>query len=117
MISAGPYKINLWTYDEMYTDENGNTKYYIPFDQVVVLPSEGVQFEMVHAGVPAIIRDRNNAEFSQYIASMESKYWMNNYIDDRAKAHIFELYSAPLAVPVTIDMIYTMKVLTSQVTG
>lgn len=116
-IVAGGYTLNVWTYDETYEDKSGNTQYYWPRDYAVMVPERGTDFVMAHAGVPAIIADQGNAEFSQYIASMEAMYWVNNFIDMNRKAHIFELYSAPLAIPVTVDMIYTMKVLSGTTEG
>jgi hypothetical protein len=72
---------------------------------------------MAHAGVPAIITDRRRAEYPQFIANQAAEYYLNNYIDMKRKSHTFEICSAPLAVPVTVDMIYTMQVLTENVVG
>jgi len=111
-IAAGSYIFYLWTYDEMYQDKNGDYQYYWPRKQAFVVPTRGTQFVLAHAGVPAIIRDTGNAEFNQFIVNQESEYYLNNYIDERGKSHTFEIYSAPLTVPVTVDMIYTMEILT-----
>jgi len=116
-ISAGPYIFNLWTYDEVYTDSTGTTQYYWPRTHAVVLPTAGAELVLAHAGVPAIITDKARAEYPQFIANQAAEYYLNNYIDQKRKSHTFEIYSAPLAVPVTVDMIYTMQVLTDSVVG
>jgi len=112
-ISAGAYIFNIWTYDEVYkaAGSGGVITRYLPSDTAFMAPVNGTRFELAHAGIPAIIRDTTNAEFSEYIAQQASEYWINNYIDYKAKSHTFEIMSAPLAVPVTVDMIYTMTVL------
>jgi len=111
-ISAGAYIFNVWTYDEVYEAANtGVITRYWPEDMAFIVPTAGTRFELVHAGVPAIIRDMARAEFPEYITNQASEYWVNNYIDAKAKSHTFEIMSAPLAIPVTVDMIYTMTVI------
>jgi hypothetical protein len=110
-ITAGSFIFNVWTYDEGYEADNGTWTPYLNPKNAIVLPVRGHRLIMAHAGVPAIIRDTKNAEFNQFIASVASEYYLNNYIDNVGKAHIFEIYSAPLAVPVTVDMIYTTQIL------
>jgi hypothetical protein len=110
-VSGGAYVYHFWTYDEIYEDSTGTVQRYFPEDKAFVVPVQGTRFELAHAAVPAILKDVTNAEFNEYIGSIAAEYYINNYIDPKAKAHIFEMYSAPLAIPVTVDMIYTMKVL------
>jgi len=110
-ISAGAYIFNIWTYDEIYKNASGTITRYLPTTCAFMVPVSGTRFELSHAGIPAIIKDKKNAEFGEYIAQQASEYWVNNYIDKKAKSHTFELMSAPLPVPVTVDMIYTMTVL------
>lgn len=110
-ISAGAYIFNVWTYDETYENEDGTRERYIDENNAIILPVDGTRFEIAHAGIPAIIRDKSKAEFSSYIVQKAAKYWFNNWIDEKAKAHIFEVFSAPLSIPVTVDMIFTLKVL------
>jgi hypothetical protein len=110
-INAGAYTFNIWTYDEVYeASGSGTVTRYWNDKKAFVTPVNGTKFNLAHAGVPAILADTRNAEYSQYIANIATDYYLNNYIDPKRKAHIFEIYSAPLAVPVTVDMIYTMQV-------
>ena len=111
-ITAGAYTINVWTYDQVYeAGSAGTITKYFDATKAFMVPVMGTRFELAHAGIPAIIRDTANAEFGSMIVSQAAEYWLNNYIDPKGKAHIFEIMSAPLAIPVTVDMIYTMKVL------
>lgn len=111
-IFAGAYTFNVWTYDEIYqASGTGTITRYMDENIAFITPSMGTRFTLSHAGVPAIITDKTKAEFGSMIVSQEAEYWLNNFIDPKRKAHIFEIYSAPLAVPVTVDMIYTMQVL------
>jgi hypothetical protein len=111
-ISAGAYQFNVWTYDEVY--ETGPSKTitrYWPANKVVMTPEMGTRFTLAHAGVPAIMRDVRNAEFPEFIQQQSAEYWINNYIDPKGKSHTFEILSAAVAIPVTVDMIYTMQAL------
>lgn len=111
-IIAGAYKFNVWTYDEVYQAAGtGTITRYLSEEQAIVTPVAGTRFDLAHAGVPAIIRDTRNAEFPEYIKNVAAEYYFNNYIDKTGKSHTFEIMSAPLAIPVSVDMIYTMQVL------
>lgn len=116
-VSAGPYKIHLWSYPEYYDDANGTSTPYIDNDYYYLLPVNSGKFIMSYAGVPAIIRDTRNAEFPAFIRSMESDYYINNYIDPQGKKHVFEILSAGLAIPVSVDRIYSSKVTGTEVQG
>jgi hypothetical protein len=110
-ITAGAYIFNVWTYDEGYETDAGVFTRYTNAKKAIIVPTQGTRLFMSHAGIPAIMRDVRNAEFPEYIQDIAGEYYLNNYIDPRAKAHWFEVCSAPLAVPVTVDMIYTMQIL------
>lgn len=110
-IDAGQFKVNVFVYDEVYDTEAAAANRYLSEDVTIFLPVTGHQLVMAHGGVPAIIRDVQNAEFPEWIMNMEGAYWVNNYIDPRGKAHIFEIMSAPVPIPVTVDMIYTLTTL------
>ena len=111
-ISAGAYQFNVWTYDEIFeTGVNRTITRYWPVNKVAMTPESGTRFTLAHAGVPAIMRDVSNAEFPEFIQQQSAEYWINNYIDAKAKSHTFEILSAAVAIPVTVDMIYTMKAL------
>jgi hypothetical protein len=116
-LSAGVYKINLWSYPEFYDNSAGVSTAYINTDYVYMIPVRSAKLIFSFAGVPAIIRDVRNAEFPEFIGQVEADYYINNYIDAKGKKHVFEILSAGLAVPVSIDRIYSMKVTGTEVVG
>ena len=110
-ITAGAYLFNIWSYDEIYQDSDEVYHRYLDQDTAFMTPVSGTRFELSHAGVPAIMRDKSKAEFGKYIAQVAGEYWMYDRVDEANFAHEFGVMSAPLAIPVTVDMIYTMTVL------
>ena len=102
--------VDLWTYEDTYENADGTHSEYITDNNVVLLPRDFVG-KHAHAGVPAIIRDRGNAEFPEWIRQVAAEFYINNYVDPKAAAHMFEIMSAPLAIPFSVDRIWTAKVL------
>lgn len=108
-LSTSNGNVDLWTYDDFYESSPGVFTEYIDPKNTVLLPRDFVGTTS-YAGVPAIKRDKDNAEFPEYIQQMEAEFYMNNYVDPKKKAHWFELCSAPLPVPVSVDRLYTLQV-------
>lgn len=109
-VGTADYALNIWTYNEFYELANGTKARYIGEKNVILIP-EDFRGKTAFAGLPAIVRDTQNAEFSEFISPVEAEFYLNNWLDYGKKAHWFELASAPLAIPVSIDRIYTMQVL------
>lgn len=108
-ITAGSYRFRLWAYPQVY--EVGSVKTpYIDNNKVVVLPPNP-NFTLAYAGVPHIIRDVRNAEFPEFITMQPGQFHIGNYVDMPSETHIFDVKSAPVAIPVAIDQIYTIQVL------
>lgn len=116
-LSAGPYKVHLWAYPEYYDNSAGTATPYVNVDYVFLIPKTTGKFILSYASVPAIVRDTTNAEFPEFIRQMESDYYINNYIDPVGKKHVFEILSAGLAIPVSVDRIYSMKVTDTAIQG
>jgi hypothetical protein len=110
MISCGPYKVHLWSYPQFYDNASGTSTPYINDDYYYLLPKNSGRFVFSFASVPKLIRDVRNAEYPEIIGQVEADYVINNYIDPFKKKHIFEIMSAGLGVPVSIDRIYSSKV-------
>lgn len=108
-IGTADYTVNLWTYNEVYENSAGTKVRYLDINKVIILPEDFVG-KQAFAGIPAIMRDKNNAEFPEWISPVEAEFYINNYIDPFKKAHWFEIASAPLAIPVSVDRIYTLQV-------
>ncbi|MES2287261.1 MAG: major capsid protein [Bacteroidota bacterium] len=104
-VAAGDFIINIWTYNEFYTDENGAKQTYLDTNTVVMVPDD---FEGItqHAGVPAIMGDDATGK---YIAPMEGEYYTRDVIDEIKMTWDFIIASAPLVIPVSVDRIYTIK--------
>lgn len=116
-ISCGVYKVNLWSYPEFYDNTSGVSTPYISANNVYIMPVRSAKLLLSYAGIPAIIRDTRNAEFPEFIGQVESDYYINNYIDAKGKKHVFEILSAGLAVPVSVDRIYTLTPVGTEIVG
>jgi len=102
-------KVNVWTYDDFFENPDGSYSEYIDADKVILLPQDFVA-RTSYAGVPKILRDKANAEFSKFIMQTKGKYCVTNYVDDEVMAHWFRIFSAPLAIPVSVDRVYTIQI-------
>ena len=109
-VAGGDFVINLWTYNEKYTDENGATKYYMEEENVVVLPSDFMG-KTVFGGLPYMQNLSINGVTEKVPQVKEAQFLLRGYSDEKTISSTLELTSAPLVVPFTIDKIYTMKVL------
>lgn len=111
-LSANSYKFHLYTYPEYYdsgTNPQSQThNRYWPTNKVLVMPYSGSVLRTKFAGIPALYR--GNDSMPEYYRYVDEKYLMNNYIDQLNRSHNFEILSAPLAVPESIDQIYTIQV-------
>jgi len=110
-ISFGAYVGYIWTYDEVYETSAGVITRYWDEDSLFMVPVTGTRFRMAHGGFPQIMGNPAQTEGNpQFITYQAGEYGFNNYITEDKTSHIFEIKSAPLAVPVTVDMIYTATV-------
>jgi hypothetical protein len=109
-VSVYDFVVNIWTYSDTYEEIGGAKTPYIDVKNVVLI-AEDFEARTAFAGVPAIIRDLSNAEYPEYIQQQEAEFYINNYVDPTKKAHMFDIGSAPLAIPVSIDRVYTVQVL------
>lgn len=100
-VSAGAYRFDLWSYPEVYDNASGVSTQYVEEEKVILLP-ETPRFTMAFAAVPRLVGDGAQPLKGQYV--------LGDYIDQRNSAHIFDIKSAGVAVPVAVDQIYTMKV-------
>lgn len=110
-IPIGPYKVNLWSYLGHYTDENGNDTDYIDPKNVIVI-AKSANIKMSFGAVPRVLTDNGIMQNQQFANVLEGgKYFLNNFVKQEVSSHIFEIKSAGVAVPVTIDHFATLKVL------
>jgi len=103
-MASEDYIMNIWTYNQFYTETvGGETKYYLDPKNVVLLPND-FKGQQSFGAVPAMTPDG-----TPY--AKEADFYTYSYVDQKAKAKMFEISSAPLAIPYEIDKIYTIKAL------
>jgi hypothetical protein len=100
-VTAGDYKVNLWTYPEIYENSAGTAIPYIDTDKVIMLP-ETPMFKFGFAAVPQLVTQGGGVK--------KGKFIFDDFVDDRKKTHEFDIQSAGLPIPTAVDQIYTVKV-------
>lgn len=108
-IAVGSYRLNIWTYPQTYTNAAGSDVDYMNPKKVIILPIVP-RFKLAFGSVPQIVKDIKNSEYQQFISQGKGAYILGNYIDTAKKAHIFDVSSAGIVVPVAIDTIHTTQV-------
>lgn len=109
-VDAGDFVVNLWTYNESYTDANGVRQHYLKRENVVILPSD-FQGKTVFGGLPYMRQTTVGGATVKVPGVMEADFLLRGYDDEKTISATLELTSAPLVIPFTIDKVYTMKVL------
>lgn len=109
-LATGDFVVNLWTYNEKYTDAAGATKYYLSRENVVVIPSD-FEGKTVFGGLPYMRQTTVSGATVKVPGVMEADFLLRAYDDEKTISSTLELTSAPIAIPFTIDKVYTMKVL------
>jgi len=102
---TGDYLFNLWTYNAWYKNSSDQIVKYIATNNVVMVPDD-FEGKTAYAAVPQVMGDPNTG---QYIAPIEGDFFFHDLIDPEKKTWDFVVESAPLAVPVSIDRIYTIQ--------
>jgi hypothetical protein len=111
VIPIGPYIANIWSYNETYTNAAGISTEYLDPKKVVIV-AESFKGFMSFAAVPRVLTDNGilqNANFSQSLDN--GAYLLNNYVKPEVSSHVFEIKSAGLAVPLSIDHFSCLTVL------
>jgi hypothetical protein len=109
-VAAGDFVVNLWTYNEKYTDANGLTQYYLSEKNVIMLPND-FQGKTVFGGLPYMRSASVGGQDIKIPGVFEAEYLLRGYDDEKTISSTLELTSAPLVIPFTVDKIYTLKVL------
>lgn len=101
-LTAGTNKINVWSYPEFYDDAAGVSTPYIDDTNVILIPVKP-RFKLGFAAVPQLLKAAGQK-------IVKGAYLFGEYLDERNTAHIMDVKSAGVAIPVAVDQIYTMKV-------
>jgi hypothetical protein len=99
-LTCGSYKVQLWAYPQYYDNAAGVSTPYLNEQKVTLIPV-APKFKIAYAAVPQLLTPST--------PPFIGKYKINEYIDQRGKARIVDIESAPLAIPTAIDTIYTLK--------
>lgn len=109
IISAGPYKVRLWSYPEYYDAPQGTTPetyvqtQYVDPKKFILVP-ENPKFVLGYAAVPQVMPEGG-------VMPVQGAYVFDEEIDRWEMTHKRRVRTAPLAIPVAIDTIYTAKVI------
>lgn len=106
--SGEDYRFNIWSYPQYYDAAGGTRTPYIDANKVIILPVAGAEFVFSFAGVPFVV-PTNNPVMPEVIQRFEGDYLLYSTVDDRTDKHEFGVKSAGLAVPVSVDQIYTLQ--------
>lgn len=101
-LTAGDYKINLWTYSETYEDASGNNVPYVDPKKVIMI-LETPRFRLAYARVPQLITPQNPTV-------VDAKFVFGEYADPKHHTYEWDVRSCPIAIPTAVDQIYTMQV-------
>ncbi|HXP52183.1 MAG TPA: major capsid protein [Bacteroidia bacterium] len=101
-VTCGSWRVNLWSYPQYYTLADGVTQVsYLDSKKIILIP-EQPHYKMGFATCPQIITPGQTPVVTDFM--------FGEYIDQRAKAHIFDVESAAVAIPTAVDTIWTAKV-------
>jgi len=99
-ITAGPYRVRLWSYPESYTNASGVMVPYMTPEYGILLP-EKPHFKMAYAAVPQLV----DPQAGPYVG----KYKMYEFTDQRKAIHSIGLKSAGVPITTAIDQVVTFK--------
>lgn len=102
-LSAGTFIVNIWSYNDIYETSNGTKTPYLNPKNVIVLPNTDTAFVHGFAAVPQLL-DGGGAQ------NVKGAYKFGEFVDKRKKTHEYDVESAGLMIPVSVDQIYTLKV-------
>jgi hypothetical protein len=110
-IPIGQYIINIWSYAEYYDDATGRNNQFLD-PKKVVLVAKSFQGNLAFGAVPRILTENGmlgNQQFNQIVEA--GAFLMTTFPKPEVSAQVFEMKSAGLAVPTTIDHFACLTVL------
>ncbi len=96
--------IDLWTYHGHYNNSDGSKSNYVDSNSVILLPRDFVG-KTAYAGIPGMTDD------SKFSSVKEAEFHIDDFIDKKYRAHWFRIASAPLVVPISVDRVWTARVI------
>lgn len=105
-LTTDNYAFNVWTYPEYYQDPI--TKALIPYvnpKKAIVLP-ENATFFTAFGAVPQVVTNQGGG---QLIVPQQGEYIFTDNVDIDARAHYYNVESAPLPALDAVDRVYTIQ--------
>lgn len=106
-VAAGPYAFRIWTYPEYYDTELTENIPYMNDKKIVIMP-ENPKFTLGFGAVPQLMGKKSDVGAG--LTSKRGAYLVGEYLDERNTAHVIDIKSAGIAIPVSVDQLYTAKV-------
>ncbi len=104
-VGSADFVFDLWTYADFYEDAATGVKTnYIDPNNVIMIANDFVG-KTAFGGIPAVI----DYEGNRSIQPVETDFLVYDTVDQVKVAWDWNIKSAPLVVPVSIDLIYTIK--------
>lgn len=101
-ITAGSYKVQLWAYPQFYDHATtGVSTPYIDAKKVTMIPSNP-RFKTAFGAVPQLIGQPGQMP-------TQGAFVYGEFMDERNAKHDFDVQTAPLAIPIAVDQIYTFR--------
>lgn len=106
-VSAGPYRINLWSYPQTYDIVSNGVRTsndYIDTTKYAMLPKNPF-FRTYFGAVPPLVDGNGNAQ------PMAGDFVFTDWIAADKRSHNYDVESCPLPVPIAVDQAVTRKVI------
>lgn len=104
-VGSADFVFDLWTYSDFYEDAATGVKTkYIDSNNVIMVSNDFVG-KTAFGGIPAVVKYDGNTS----IQPVETDFLIYDTVDQVKVAWDWNIKSAPLVVPVSIDLIYTIK--------
>jgi hypothetical protein len=118
--SAGPYTIELWSYPQRYEipegfglDDEGTKAPYIPNGKAILMPKNGIRFDLVYGGVPVVSNQVDPSlaalGLNGSLGIAEADFLPYAYLDFRKECISAGIKSNPLFIPHQIDGFMTFN--------
>ena len=107
-VSAGSYRVRIWTYPEIYEDAAAAQQKYIDDENMILIPLNPV-FTLGFAAVPVL--KSTGSEIMPVVSGVQrGAFVFGQRIDQFREKHVMDVKSAGIAIPTAVDTIYTAQV-------
>lgn len=100
-ITVGVYKLQVWTYADVYDTETTEHIQFVPSKKVSIMP-QNPRFKMAHGLCPQLIPPGGSTP-------VQGEWMVKEFLDEANDKHIFNIQTACLAIPVAVDQVWTCQ--------